>query len=343
MNNLEAQIDNYLLVGDPHVRKDNLEESKKLLLWIKGLSEETKSRVIFFGDQHDGHGNVRVEVLEFWDWAYRLFLPHKVSLTITGNHDMNMECTASALAPNRDITQLIDKEPKLTQISRSYGIYAIPYVKSSAQFEQIVSAAPADCRTILCHQEFNGAQYENGFYAPGGVNLSKVPEHILFVSGHIHKSQVIPGRVVYIGTPRHLTSSDIGSTKGVHLWRATADPKQSLFQIIQTPESVCETMKKIVLTPENANQDIPNSSKVVVEVSGPEDFVKKACSKLPDQVKVRTLVDSPAESKAEIKESEGINVAFAKYLGKYVDDKKIDPIAAEGIKKKVFDLCPKLR
>ena len=54
---------------------------------------------------------------------------------------------------------------------------------------QLKSAGPT---VLVCHSEFSGSQFENGFYSPHGFNPDEIPFDTI-ISGHIHKEQIIAG------------------------------------------------------------------------------------------------------------------------------------------------------
>ncbi len=223
----------YVLVGDMHVKRDNLDESKRLIEWIGSIG----GKPIFMGDQHDSMGVVRAEVIEFWDWAYR-HLPKSISLT--GNHDLSSDGSASAMTAHKDITEVVTNEPAWV----SADIAAIGYIRDNDTFVATTwDVYKKGAKYILCHAEFNGAQFENGFYSPHGIDVSKCPPAI-FISGHIHKRQRIQAGqhdIRYIGTPRQLTRSDIGERKGVIVW----DTETEQFTDMPTPHQVSKPFQHI--------------------------------------------------------------------------------------------------
>lgn len=331
-------MNNYLLIGDLHVTKANLEESRKFILWIAELCKEKNLIPIFMGDQYNDHGIVRVEVLTFWNWAYDLLGQGGLrSISLTGNHDMNHECTDSAMVANAHQTDVYGVDGVNSQ--HVFGeVYALPYIKKNEDFVASANAlAAAGAKYILCHQECDGSQYESGMYSPNGVKLELLPKGVKFISGHIHLRQLIGKMFFYLGTPRQLTRSDCGAIKGVHIW----DGKTG-FEFIETPENVCERFQKIVIKAGEAWEMPANSSKIYIDVCGPKEFVKSVCSQLPPLVKVKPIYERE-KTEFDVKESEGISIAFGKYVDKYCRDKQLDVAIQKEILERVYSRCPSLR
>jgi len=317
---------NYLLIGDLHVKPDNIEESNKFIQWVSELCKEENLTSVFMGDQYDTHGNIRVEVLDFWQKAYEK-LP--CSYSIVGNHDMDYSCEFTSMASNYRQTKVIKEPFKISETT-----IAIPYIKSSQEFTNLINNLDNNIKNVLCHQEFFGAQYEGGFYAPTGVKLEDIKKDVLFISGHIHKKQTIVDKhgnvkVIYVGTPRQLTRSDIDETKGVHVWC-----NETEFKFIETPESVCQRFKKIsVVQNENENLDFQLNNKTFVDIHGDESFIKKVIKQLPEEVKIRTF-PVKENRKIEIKESSGIKNAFKDYFENYIKNNNL----TEEDSKEIFEI-----
>jgi DNA repair exonuclease SbcCD nuclease subunit len=306
-----------------HVKKENIEESSRVIDWIIQLCQQHDALPVFMGDQYDTMAIKRVEVEEFWYEAYEK-IDGKLgrrdgisSISVTGNHDLNSDGSASAMTVHKKQTHVISAMGKI-----SSELYAIGYVRDNQEFIKCAEHLyGSGAKVILCHAEFNGAEYENGFYAPHGIDLEKCPP-VTFISGHIHKSQKLQASngavVLYTGTPRHLTRSDAGQVKGVWLMDGTT------VDMILTPSAVAEPFVQILIQ-EGADLGcpvIPSSGRVYVDIKGSKDFVSEMTKKMPEGARVRTFVDTEVV-KSEIKESDGVNVAFKNYLDKYFDNEKI--------------------
>lgn len=300
---------NYLLIGDLHIKPDNIEESNKFINWISGLCKSKNLIPIFMGDQYDTHGNVRVEVLDFWQNAYDNFVN---SYSIVGNHDMDYSCEFTSMSSNFKQTNVINGLFNLSE-----NIVILPYIKSSKEFVNLINSLNDNVKIVLCHQEFYGAQYEGGFYAPTGVKLEEINKDVLFISGHIHKKQLLKDKdgrlkVFYVGTPRQLTRADIEEIKGVHIW----DGKDN-FEFIETPENVCQRYKKITIIQGDSDLNINQiNNKTFIDIHGDEIFIKQQLKNLPESAKIRTFPTKTVKQ-VEIKESIGIKNAFKIFFENY--------------------------
>jgi DNA repair exonuclease SbcCD nuclease subunit len=331
---------NLLLIGDMHVKKDNLEESERIIDWICLLTEENNATPIFMGDQHDTMSVVRTEVISFWDSAYRKIGINK-SYSIEGNHDLCPSGLTSAMTAHNEITKVITKN---SPVFLDKDVAAIGYIRDKLIFTQkILDLYNKGARHILCHSEFYGAQYENGFYAPHGIELDNLPKDLMFISGHIHKRQLIINSntkqtvVNYIGTPRMITRSDIGETKGVTIFNT--ETKQ--FKFIETPEKVSEPFKFFVIKQGDLIPEIKNSSKTYIDIIGTNDFIKSIYKKIPDRVKTRSIIQEE-NKEIEIKESEGIASAFSKYANSTLD-LTLTKEQKQEVLSSIYEKCPFLK
>lgn len=322
----------FIWVGDPHVKKDNLEESVRLIEWISKKSKELRLPVVFAGDQYNDFGIARVECVNFWDWAFKQFQYGTIS--IVGNHDQNPDGSLNFMNVHSDDTEVVDS-------FKQFGPYFtfLPFYRKNDQF--IENLKKVTTPYVFCHQEFNGCQYENGFYAPGGVDPNVIPESIeLVISGHIHKEQAF-GKVWYPGTPRHLTRSDIGEVKGIYVMSRADGILCREFH--PTPKEVSEPFTYYEVTAEEQLKGIPDSPRVYVDVKGSDELIKKAIKKIPDQVKTRTFVTQENVKESTVKESEGIPKAFLDYTLNYFNDKGIGTAEAQAILNMVYDKIPSLK
>jgi hypothetical protein len=318
-----------------HVKPDSIDECKALMSWIASLCSQVGAVPVLMGDQMDTHGSVRVEVLHFWTWVYyELFPLNKIdrSVSLIGNHDLNYACTMSSMIPFTGVTHLVGAYPELIE----GGIYGIGFVKSSDDFVKRVNELPADAKLVLCHQEFNGAMYESGFYAPAGVQPGQLRPGVKFVSGHVHLKQEVGNQILYVGTPRQINRSDSDPDKSV--WHL--DDSGHLTPI-RVPDEVVGRFARIAV---REGQEIPAISvpgKTFVDIYGSLDFIKKTMKTLPEEVRVRTFPDRQASTPKEFKESEGIGQALGRYVDLYAST-NLKPELKTVLVEKLRLLCPGL-
>ncbi|MDE2425728.1 MAG: hypothetical protein KGO96_07460 [Elusimicrobia bacterium] len=169
--------------------------------------------------------------------------------------------------------------------------------------------------TLYCHQEFNGCEYENGFYSKNGADPKSINQKEV-VCGHIHRTQSFD-KIWYIGSPRWRSVSDANEEKGV--WIIEHDKESGIIvnkTFIDTSD-VCRPILSFKDYP-NIPAIIPDkNATIIIDIHGPEDYVEKRNKELSGKgYRLRNFVDKKEQIK--IKESEGLNVAFKKYLDSYI-------------------------
>lgn len=328
----------YIEIGDLHVKKDNLDESKKFIDWIIEIGRKVKKTddvsFVFLGDQFNDFGVARVEVVQFWSNATHhlksVFGKNNVYYLV-GNHDRNSEGTDTAMLAFHENGIIIDK----TAIKIGHGLGAVGFIRDNEVFKQeVVNLYENGVRTVYCHQEFQGAMFESGAYAPHGVDPTIFPKDLEFRSGHFHKKQSF-GNVKYLGTPRHLTKSDIGEVKGIHVY----NPGYKTETFIPTPEEVCEPFKIIKVKEGDNLPNIPFTNKMYIELSGPKEWCEKLEKKIPTGTKVYCLYSDIVKD-IKVKESDGIPASFFKFFETQTIPEGIDK---QDVLKAIYEACPQLR
>lgn len=200
-----------LWIGDPHLKLSNLKEAELFLAQVKKLINDTNpDKVIIAGDLLDTFAVIRSEVLDLWS---KFFRDIKDCYVIVGNHDMaGVDNGVHAL-------EAFKAYPGVTIVDEEFSIYAdgmticmLPFFRDKPFFE-------ATCKTfhgdyLFCHQSFNGAQFENGFFDPHGADPECVSGFKAVLSGHVHKEQQFKN-IYYPGTPFQHNFGDAGEAKGV--------------------------------------------------------------------------------------------------------------------------------
>lgn len=332
----------FIEVGDLHVKKDNIEESRKFILWLKDLALKKKEecgdvKIIFLGDQFNDFGVARVEVLEFWVWASELLLKSFGPLNViylVGNHDRNAEGTETAMSTLKDKAIVVDKEPRFF----GQGVYAMGFVRDNDKFVQEVKSLHSEgLKLLYCHVEFQGAQFESGAYAPHGIDLNQIPQGVLFRSGHFHKKQQF-GPVKYLGTPRHLTKSDLGEIKGIHILEIDPLGKELKEEFIPTPADVCEPFVEVTIKEGEKLPKVEFGTKTYVNLIGSKEWCEKTEKKIPSGTKTYcSYTDTVKEIK--VKESDGVAVSFNKFFA----EQTVNPEIKDEVLKRILEACPTLR
>jgi calcineurin-like phosphoesterase family protein len=292
-----------LYVGDPHVVPEELDDCEALMCFVKKIEDEVRpDSTCILGDLHNNHNVIRAEVLAFWRrWARGRRL-------IVGNHDYAGEgLSIHALMAYEDIATVVDR-PTMDR-----GVLYLPYYSDRAKFVADCNAQPSTF--LVCHQTFDGSRYENGMYAPDGLDAGLLPQKEI-LSGHIHTPQTF-GKVTYIGAPRWRSLSDANTDRAV--WLYTFDDEGNAVEKISFDTSVvCRQIRHVIDTPDDPFDQtaIDPRHDWRIDVKGPEDYVQARKELLsPLGVKLRTFkTDRKA---AAVRESEGIATAFRGFLNTF--------------------------
>jgi hypothetical protein len=299
-----------LNVGDPHCRVEDLNECDRLMEQVHDTAEKVNpDAVVFMGDLFHTHSLMHVEVASFWvrwmetldRWARRVIL---------GNHDGPHDPK-----PGVHALRVFSGIPGVTIVDAPQewqSILWLPYFRDPRAF--IDACKRSQLKTVYCHQEFDGAEYEGGYYAKDGVPPTTIPQEQV-VSGHIHSEQEF-GKVWYVGAPRWLTIADANRDR--HIWLVEHDAGGKI--VSRTPFSTAGACSPIVrLTEEPGSVGDPAAvaagARVFVDIRGPSEWVAARAAAWGDRARVRcTVTDRPAP---KVRESDGIGVAARKYMASY--------------------------
>lgn len=299
-----------LLVGDPHVRPEDIPECERLATFVLETAIKTEpDYIVVLGDLHHTHSLVHVEVLDFWRRTFALWAEKTRVLCLVGNHDMSSDSSIKAHAlmayPN---VRVID-EP--TPLAKDSPILLVPYQHSREDFVRVCNQW-ADRPLAICHQTFNGAQYENGFYAKDGVDPDSIPQRNV-ISGHIHSRQDF-GKVHYLGSPRWMTVSDANQAKFLAL--IDVAPDGSWQTELFSTQGPCTAIQHLEDTPENTIPDLLDpDTKYIIDIRGPAAFIEERKKTWSGKARVRTFYTDKALPR--VKESEGIGHAFRRFYAGY--------------------------
>lgn len=217
-----------LYVGDLHVQPKNLEESQRLADFIVDTFKQNKcDRIVFLGDIFHTHSVVMQQV------AYLMVNFFKGLLQLVGG-DKNK---IIVLAGNHDgISPTVNSQNAIELILSDYakvissgfhvdaeGYVYLPFMADQEEFIKrantgfsIAESFDKKHPVLVCHQTFNGAAYESGMLCPGGVDSQALP-FTQIISGHIHKRQLVNGKVYYLGTPRAVTAGEVNEEKYIFI------------------------------------------------------------------------------------------------------------------------------
>lgn len=298
-----------LYVGDCHATVDALEEMKALIEYIIQVCKDNGCFcVVFMGDQFHTHATVNVYVMEFWRWAFKRLVQAEIAaIALVGNHDIpgNVEAkTANAMRVFEDNCLVVDEA---MQVAGLAGITFMPYYPDKQRFIE-ESRNFINDNVLVCHQTFDGAQFENGFYAEDGVDMDLVYQGTV-ISGHIHLQAKL-GKVHYVGSPRWRTVSDANQEKAIWLYTHHGESGKVLEVQSFSTHEICNPIYSYRWSEGEERPELPKRGKVTVDLVGTEQWVRQQEQTLSN-VSTRRFV-SIAELRA--RESDGLALAFKKYV-----------------------------
>ena len=322
------------LIGDVHAVQNELDECRNLISGIiKTCKDNDCHTVVFLGDLFHNFSIINSFVLNFWFNAFIDLINSGLSvIVLKGNHDSpgaGLDTQEHVLRIFKDAIaglRIIDEPWTSTA-----GFQFMPHYYDNDTFVQKVDPA---VKTVFCHAEFNGAQYENGLYTSHGVDVDKLPSTVQFVSGHIHKQQSF-SNIWYVGSPRWRSVSDANEIKGI--WIIDYDNGGAIIdkKLVKSQELGCNPIYLFKDSPSFTKTDFPNHGTIIIDIFGSKDYVEKRNIELSGKgYKIRQF---PANEVIKIKESEGFAVAFNKYLDMFVpkngtDKAILKTMAEENIK-----------
>lgn len=213
-----------LVIGDPHIKSDDIHESEQLIQrMVQIANQEKPNLIVVSGDILDRMdvANVRAHVTS--TNLLRSLYPIASLLVLIGNHDL--PSPKAYLSDQHFFTPLyewpstmvVDIQCKVFEID-GVKMAAVPYV-ANGRFQEALNSNPEYdpnvINIIFAHQQFIGCNMNGIISSTGDRWSSELP---LVISGHIHQHQMING-VIYVGTPRQSS------------FRDTLDKSVSLFEI----------------------------------------------------------------------------------------------------------------
>ena len=296
-----------LLVGDMHCQISNLDESYKLIRFIcQEACAYNVDTIIFLGDQFHNHSVLRLEVISFWRaWALpQLVASTKKVVFMVGNHDICGDKQKERTMSANDIFEGVENVIVTSKPMKINGVSFIPFTSDKEQFvrEAIELNGGEIGKTLICHQTFNGAQYENGFYAPEGLDQLLLPYESI-VSGHVHLSSQI-GKVKYIGSPRWMSMNDANSKKHIAI-ADFSDGRLLRTEYIST-EHVCTPIISLTVKEGDKLPEINVNARNHIELIGSTAWITKTKKKLPDSVHIKVSPTDRVITKIERKK--GLNL-----------------------------------
>ena len=306
-----------LIVGDPHCKHSELIEMNLLMDSVEkeALRAEVDS-IILLGDLFDSHNLLRLEVIDFWQKRLAKLALIKPVIALVGNHDqkgnVEEEWKLSSLTTLSNIPNLtVVNEPLII------GNWAyVPYTQNKELFISTANNLAKTAKILVCHQTFDGSVYDNGMYAPDGIDPTLIVGYDKIISGHIHKFQEF-SNIIYVGTPRWMSISDANQDKGIWL----TDGKD--FKMVSLG-GVLSKVVQIELTEESTEEPVfDKKDKNYLILKGNSQWITKTAKKYKGFARI---VPKPTDVRLQALSEKSKSSNFSEYLQAYLKEKnkKVD-------------------
>ncbi len=308
-----------IIVGDCHSTASSKSEVEKLLFWTYDLAKKYECPdIVLLGDLFDTHQHVNLEVTYSYLKIFKS-CPDVKWVMIPGNHDHSVHGSRleHALLPFAVLPNVLILDAPDGLVQSYKGVDFAPFCRTEEEFLKLCEGKQNDL--LICHQEFQGAEYENGFFAPNGTDVTKVP-YTQIISGHIHKQSQV-GACFYLGAPRWLKSSDANQARVVALMDDNKIVKQFDTRV------VCKAIYKYELVEGAPLPEIQENARYIIEARGTASFLDRMNSKFAGKAEVRGILEYKKD--ISIKESMGIdkaleNFVLNEYQMQFLKDKEKD-------------------
>lgn len=279
-----------LIIGDPHVQPNNLKESEALFSWVFGLAKERAvTKIIILGDLFHTHAVLRLEVIDFWTKTLKELASICEVEVLVGNHDQAGDYHSGLHALSTFKEMGIKNLKIFDRPSRRGPFGYIPYIHKKEDFISAAQGvAELGAKILFCHQTYDGSKFENGTYAPDGIDPKDVP-FPLIIGGHIHAQQEF-GKVWLPGTPRWLTSSDANQPKGIWAVDFDKDSGKILGREFLSSEEVCEPIVEFDFREGSEMPKFSEGARVKINLIGSSDWVSKRKKELFGKVAITTKI-----------------------------------------------------
>ena len=282
-----------LVVGDVHIRLDNVEDIQLLISKLEQtIQRESPHFIVLLGDVLHTHERIHTVCLQYAEKLFQMCSSYVPTYILVGNHDYisNSQFLTSShwMTPFRqwpNIT-IVDRVVSFTHELNLF--VACPYVPDGRMVEAL-STFPEwrQSKLIFGHQTLDGVKM-------GAIVAEHVekwePAYPFLCSGHIHDKQVIAPNLYYTGTPMQhafgekrnksialFTVTDSIEYKEIELkvslkrieymtvseamtFQLTVEPHESVRLTIKGTKSECQVFRKT-----NQYQKLIQQAKVVMD------------------------------------------------------------------------------
>lgn len=314
-----------ILVGDQHGTLKDLHDCQKLADLILEKCLKHNAKAIWLGDLFHFHSIIHAEVMRFWYDVIKKFNENNIEcIFIKGNHDQaaNKDSNASSLLAYKELCTIVDDDEIVIG-----NLLFVPYQNNKEKFINICNQYPS-IPTVICHQSFMGASYDNGFPMQDAIDPNLIQQKQI-ISGHIHSTQSF-GKVFYAGSTRWISMNDANIDKYIWYTEFDEDGKMINVEKYDTGE-VCKRIISLVDTEENPLDEASfnNKDDYRVEIKGSHLFIE---SRKPIFSKYKFRCTSTDKALPRVSESNGIMASFYKWTEEFAPKNNTDK---ETLKKKI--------
>jgi DNA repair exonuclease SbcCD nuclease subunit len=331
---------NFLCIGDPHFKIDNIQEVELFIERLENLIIQTKPDfIVCMGDVLDTHERLHtIPLNKAYDFI-DMMRKYTFTYVLVGNHDMISE--QQFLTDNHwmngmkkwDNVHIVDR-PIIHYIDQEKTCF-VPYV-SAGRFEEALNTIGEswdDASLIFAHQEFFGCKMGAIVSTQGDNWPIDYPQ---VISGHIHSKQIPQSNIYYTGSAMQHAFGE--SEKNIILkCELIRDMSYSLmidfteFDLkLPRKKTIYLNINEIDLLDQKMSKLNPED-KVRVSLTGDNDKfkafkkTKKYKTLIANKVKVAFKRDNPIETKFESGyERMSDQISFLEILDNQVKSKK-DP------------------
>lgn len=317
-----------LRCGDMHVNTNNLAESNAIIDFIIEQAKANEVKTIeFLGDLFHTHAVIRLEVLDFWEKAFKKITKDKLKvIVLVGNHDQPGSNEKEQSMNSLNIFSFISGLTIVNKPMVIDNIGYMPHISDKKEFlkqaKDLHKKAP---HFLVIHQTIVGAEYHNNFFAPDGIELENIPQTHIF-AGHIHTSQII-GKCLYVGTPKWDTLTDANQKKNI--WIINHDIEKGEIEIDKkiSMEGVCTPIKKISIKEGDCSEiKLDPKHRNYIELHGKAAWINKMKKKFKGLANIKA---KPTDRKIDKTDDVGKNLSIKDFmLNKF---KFIEGVSAEDV------------
>lgn len=301
------------IVGDPHLKPDNLDKAQKLFSMVEDLGYPT----VWLGDMLDSKEIIRGKCLNA---LYNYFKDSNLNHTLLiGNHCwFNLECQDHSL-------RLLSELPNITIIdsptilSIDYRTVAfMPFYSNLDEFRKDLNNLNyADI--LFLHQGISGFDYGNGYIAHDEIEITELKNFSTVISGHFHAFQQVDN-LTYLGSPFSHSFGESNQEKVI----GVLNLKTRKITTIPTPFPRHITIETTV---NDIDLDVNDNNYYRVMLKGTQQEIEAFDkSKYPKVKFIENPIDTDFNSNIIVAETDSNEVKFIKWA------KEVKHLDAETIK-----------